>query len=65
MAKPFDEAPEGECRTETPDGVQWSTGADGGFHNLYSTGDTRPAIQSGDWQQRQPAHRPRDRKPTV
>ncbi len=54
--RPFPAVPEGNCRTEDPDGVNF-----GETHNLYDTADRRPAIQSGDWQVRQPAMRPRDR----
>ena len=61
MANPYPPIPDGECISETPDGVQHSTGPNGGFHNLYDTPDKRPAIQGGDWQVRQPPHRPRDR----
>ena len=57
---PWPPVPEGECRTENPDGVSI-----GDFHNLYDTADKRPAIQSGDWQTRPPAVRERDRKPTI
>lgn len=64
-ANPFPAVPEGECISETPDGIQSSEGPNGGHHNLYDEGDKRPAIQSGDWQVRQPAHRPRDRTGTV
>ena len=61
---PFPPVPEGECRTEQPDGVLQSTG-DTSRHNLYDTADKRPAINSGDWQAHPAAYRPRDRKPTV
>ncbi len=56
----FPSVPDGECKTENPDGV----GQTEGFatsHNLYDTADQRPAIQSGDWQVRAPRHRVRDR----
>jgi hypothetical protein len=59
---PFFGVPEGDCRTEDPDGVQW---ADSNSHNLYDTSDKRPSIQSGDQQVYPPPHRARDRKPTV
>jgi len=59
--KPSLPVPEGECRTETPDGVQFSTGPNGGFNNLYDTGGSRPAIPSGDWQVRPPGMKPRGR----
>lgn len=57
----WDDAPDGECVSETPDGVQHSTGADGGWNSLTSTGERKPPIQSGDWQNRSVPVRPRDR----
>ena len=65
MPDNFPPAPEGSCKSEVPDGIQLSEGADGGWNSLYSTADRRPPIQSGDWQVRQPPHRPRDRSGTV
>jgi len=59
---PWPPVPEGDCRTENPDGVSF---ADSNRHSLYDTADRRPPIQSGDWQVYPPPHRARDRKPTV
>jgi hypothetical protein len=59
---PFFSVPEGDCKAETPDGVQFT---DSGWNSLYDTADRRPPIQSGDNQVFPPPHRARDRKPTV
>jgi hypothetical protein len=63
-ANPFPAVPEGDVTSEVPDGIQSSDGPRGGHHNLYDEGDKRPAIQSGDWQVKSVAHRPRDRGTT-
>lgn len=64
MPDNFPAVPQGECRTENPDGVSQTEGFRSD-HNLYDRGDARPMIQSGDWQVRQNFHRARDRTGTT
>ena len=56
---PFLGVPGGECKSEDPDGITRSNGFDP-VNNLRDT-TSRPAIQSGDWQNRPPGIRPRGR----
>ena len=57
--KPFLGVPSGEVKVENPDGITWSNNGDP--RTNLSDVTTRPAIQSGDWQNRPPGIRPRGR----
>lgn len=60
---PWPPVPEGSVRSENQDGISITEG-NVVRHNLYDSGDKRPAIPSGDWKVRDVPHRPRDRGTT-
>lgn len=63
MSKPPFGIPSGDdFKVENPDGV-FSFKGDRSTHNLYDTGGTPPAIESGDWQTRQVRIQPQTRNP--